>query len=281
MSWWHRNRLRLCWAGLLILALVLFQAGLKDAAKRNWFDRALLWITAPIQHTVVWVADGASNIWHDYIALVGVREENRALRQQLELLQRRLIRDREIEAENLRLQALLDLKHSHSWGHTIAARVVAVGTSPVARTIRIDAGSNQGVSVGDAVVGGRGLVGRVTSVVGGWAEVRLIVDGRSAVSAVNQRSRARGIIRGQGENDLCSIDYLVRTADVRIGDRLVTSVVGGVFPPGILIGEVSAVAAPEVGVFRQASLKPSERFDRLEEVLVIPAQGSSEREPRQ
>ncbi len=278
MSWWQRNRLRVFWAGLLILALALFQAGLKDAGKRNWLDRALLWVTAPVQHAVVWVADGASNIWHDYIALVGVREENRALRRQLEQAQKQLIRARELEAENQRLQTLLDLKRSHSWGQTIAARVVAVGTSPVARTIRIDAGSDQGVTVGDAVVGGRGLVGRVTSVVGGWAEVRLVVDGHSAVAAVNQRSRARGIIRGQGESDLCSIDYLVRTADVKIGDRFVTSVIGGVFPPGILIGEVTEVGSPQVGVFRRASLKPSERFERLEEVLVMPTRSGGGRE---
>ena len=106
-----------------------------------------------------------------------------------------------------------------------------------------------------------------------------MVDSRSAVAAIIQRSRARGIVRGRGEDEVCSVDHLVRTADVQVGDVVVTSGVGGAFPPGLQVGTIVIARSPKVGVFREAELEPVVEFESLEEVMVVtsrPGEGEEE-----
>jgi len=191
------------------------------------------------------------------------------LKKQLDQAKRGNARLAELETENQRLRALVNMQQVLGQEKIIAARVIGVNTSPVARTIRVNVGSSAGVKIGDAVVSGVGLVGRVSTVVTGYAIVRLIVDGSSAVDAVIRRSRARGIVRGQGEDEACSLDYLVRTADVEVGDEVVTSGIGGVFSAGLKVGRIASVTSPSVGPFREAVLQPEVDFQTLEEVLVV------------
>jgi rod shape-determining protein MreC len=269
MSWVRRNRVRLLIAGLLLLSFLLFTAHMKDTRNLNWLDKSLLWVSAPVQKAMVWVIDGAASLWKDYIYLVGLREENRELKTRVEDLERELARLGEVKAENIRLKDLVRMRERMGETGVVAARVVSVGTSPVARTLRIDVGSDDGVSVGDAVVAGAGLVGRVSGTGGGYSGVLLMVDSRSAVAVIIQRSRARGIVRGGGEGEVCSVDHLVRTADVQVGDVVVTSGVGGAFPPGLQVGSVVIASSPKVGVFREAELEPVVEFESLEEVMVV------------
>ncbi len=269
MSWLRRNRLRVIVAGLLVLAFFLFRAATKDARERNWLDRALLWLTAPVQHAVVWTCNAVATVWNDYVALVGVREENEALKRRLEQLNRSIDQLREQAAENRRLKRLLEMKTRNRAVRSLAARVIATSTSALSRIVRIDVGTSDGIGRGDTVVGARGLVGRVVSATSAWAEVRLISDPRSAVAAIDQRSRDQAIIRGNGKPNILDADYLLRSSDVAVGDMFVTSTAGGAFVPGIPVGEVVEVEKPRAGVFRQAVLKPLEKLDKLEEVLVM------------
>jgi rod shape-determining protein MreC len=280
MSWVRRNRVRLLIAGLLLLSFLLFTAHMKDRRNLNWLDKSLLWVSAPVQKAMVWVIDGASGLWKDYIYLVGLRDENRQLKAKVEDLERELARLGEVKAENIRLKNLVNMSERLGETGVVAARVVSVGTSPVARTLRIDVGRNDGVSVGDAVVAGAGLVGRVSGTVGGYSEVLLVVDSRSAVAVIIQRSRARGIVRGRGEDEVCSVDHLVRTADVQVGDVVVTSGVGGAFPPGLQVGSIVIASSPKVGVFREAELEPVVEFESLEEVMVVTSRPGPKKEEK-
>jgi rod shape-determining protein MreC len=279
MSWFRRNRVRLLIAGLLLFSFLLFTAHMKNSRSLNWLDRALLWVSAPAQKAFVWVIDGAAGLWRDYIYLVGLREENRLLKSKAEELERELAGLGEVKAENVRLRNLVRMRERLGDTEVVAARVVSVGTSPVSRTIRVDVGSDDGVSVGDAVVAGAGLVGRVSGTIGGYSEVLLMVDSRSAVAVIIQRSRARGIVRGRGEDEVCSVDHLVRTADVQAGDVVVTSGAGGAFPPGLQVGIIVIATSPNVGVFREAELEPVVEFESLEEVMVVTTRpGSPQKE---
>lgn len=269
MPWLSKNRIRFFVAGMLVFALLLLQAGIKNPNDRNWMDRALMTISAPLQNGMVWVVDGAAGLWKDYVWLVDVQDENSNLRRQVADLERQLARQEETQAENERLTSLVEMRHSLAGERVRGARVVGVGTSPAARVIRINLGSDDGVKTGQAVLAGAGLVGRVSSVIGGYAEVLLLVDVRSAVDVIVQRSRIRGIARGQGLDEGCTVDHVVRTADIRVGDRLVTSGLGGLFPKGLLVGTVIRTTAPDVGVFRGADMKPAVDFEGLEEVLVV------------
>jgi rod shape-determining protein MreC len=281
VSWFQRNRLQVSVIGILAFSFLIFVAHMKDVRSQSWLDRSLLWITAPIQHAVVWTIEGVADLWTNYVYLVGVREENQRLVTRQEELERKLSRMAELEAENNRLTELLGKKLELPDADVVPARVVAVGTSTVVRSIRIDVGGSDRVKVGDPVIAGAGLVGRISGTTAGYAEVQLIVDGRSAVGVLIQRSRERAILRGRGEDKVCSLDYLVRTADVQQGDQVVTSGIGGTYPSGLLVGTVTRVTAPRVGVFREADLEPSVAFQSLEEVLVIriPQKGEAGDQP--
>ena len=276
MSWFQRNRIRIFFATLLLFLFLIFISRMKEPRNINWLDRTLIWITAPLQHAVVWVFDGIAGIFGEYVFLVGVYEENQNLKGQVGQLQRELAAMAEMKAENLRLRELVNMREPLREARMLAARVVGVGTSPFSRIIRIDVGSADGVKESDAVVAGSGLVGRVSGTTGGYSQVRLLVDGQSAVAVVDQRSRAQAIVKCQSEDDLCSLQHLVRTADVEVGDRVVTSGVGGAYPPGLLVGKISRVTSPSVGVFRQAELVPAVEFQTLEVVLVVTSPEATE-----
>ncbi|MBN2493172.1 MAG: rod shape-determining protein MreC [Deltaproteobacteria bacterium] len=266
-------------AGLFLFAFLLLQAGLKDAEEQNALDRGLLWASGPLQNAFVWLIDGAAGLWKDYVWLLDVREENDGLKSQVEVLQRELANQKEVLAENERLRELVSMRQTLGAHRVVAARIIGVGTSPISRFIQIDVGSDDGIKPGDAVVASVGLAGRCTSVVAAYSEVQLIIDPRSAVAVTTQRSRARGIVRGMGRDELCKVDHLVRTADVEEGDLLVTSGLGGVYPPGLPVGTVTTTTTPKVGVFRHADMAPVVDFRKIEEVLVILAAGK-QRRPR-
>jgi rod shape-determining protein MreC len=269
MSRLHNLRARILVAALFALALLLFIAHLKSPREQNPLDRALVWITAPLQDALVWAVDGVAGLWNSYVGLVGVEEENTSLRKQVDELSREVSRVRELEAENQRLRELTGMRDRMSGTRVVGGRVVAVGPSPVVRTLRIDVGSEDGVRVGQAVLAGAGLVGRISGVVGGYSEVELLVDSRSAVDVLVGEARARGILRGQGEDETCRVVYLRRTSPVAVGDSVVTSGVGSTFPGGLLVGTLTRVTTPTVGVFREAEVAPAVSFQSLEEVLVL------------
>jgi rod shape-determining protein MreC len=269
MTWFARNRSRLLVAGLFLFAFVLFQARLRSPHEQSWFDRSLVTITAPLQAAVVWLVDGSVELWDEYLWLVSVEQDNESQRVRLAELEREMAGWRACDAENRRLRALVKMAARMPEHSLVAARVIGLGTSPASHVIRIGVGSDDGIGQGDAVLGGAGLVGRVTGVTAGAAEVQLLTDVRSAVDVISQRSRAHGILRGQGQNERCLLDHLVRTADVAEGDVVVSSGIGGTVPPGLPVGTIASVTAPRVGVFRKAEIAPTVDFDLLEEVLVI------------
>jgi rod shape-determining protein MreC len=122
------------------------------------------------------------------------------------------------------------------------------------------------------VVASQGLVGSVVSVYNNSAKVQLILDPRSAVGCLVQRpeSRVAGIVEGSGANPLAPrMVNIARDADVIKSDKIITSGFGGIFPKGLLVGEVADVVNDEGGLLKYAVLKPAVDFDKLEEVLVI------------
>ncbi len=269
MKWLARNGSKLFVLGLFILAFLIYQANSKGVREQNWLDKSLLFVTAPAQRAFVWLIDEAGTIWNDYVWLLGVADENKKLKQRIDELESKLVEYDETSAENKRLRALMGMSSKLRGYSMQAGRVIALSTSPSSQVVRIDIGSLDGVGEGDAVLSGSSLVGRVTGVTGGYAEVQLIIDARSSVDALDQRSRARGMVRGQGVDDTCLVDHVVRTADIKEGDRMVTSGIGGAFPPGLLVGTVVSVTSPKVGVFRKVLMTPVTDFSTVEEVLVV------------
>lgn len=255
-------------AGIALLAALLFYTlNLRHRENSNAFERAVLDVTAPIGGTLSGINGFFAGLWDNYLYLVGVREENRRLRSIIEEQNTRLIRDREAVLANERLQRLLELKGGLQ-GASIAANVIGEDATPWFRTVIIDRGSVDGVREGMPVVAAAGVVGRVVRVADNSSRLLLLTDHASAMAATVQRSCARGVVVGKA-GGLCSLEFSQRGEDVKVGDVVVTSGIGGVFPKGLPIGEVTMVKKGEYGIFQSVDLRPYVAMSRLEHVLVL------------
>ena len=252
---------------IFLLALSLISANLHSRDNMSFFESLVVGITAPVQKVVWGVIDGIGSIWRGYFYLVGLEKENQALKKELQELKLHMNRYREADLANQRLRALLNFKKSIATP-LLPAQLVAFDPSGWFQTILIDKGRNDGVVRDMAVVSAEGLVGRVIGESNHHAKVLLILDGNSAVDAYIQRSRARGVLVGLGR-ELCLLKYVQRNEDVQVGDKVISSGMGGVFPKGLLVGTVQEVVRGSSGLFQRVEVEPAVNFSRLEEVMVV------------
>lgn len=252
---------------IFLLALSLISANLHSRDNMSFFESLVVGITAPVQKVVWGVIDGVGSIWRGYFYLVGLEKENQTLKKELQELRLQMNRYREADLANQRLRALLNFKKSIATP-LLPAQLVAFDPSGWFQTILIDKGRNDGVVQDMAVVSAEGLVGRVIGVSNHHAKVLLILDGNSAVDAYIQRSRARGVLVGLGR-ELCLLKYVQRNEDVQVGDKVISSGMGGVFPKGLLVGTVQEVVRGSSGLFQRVEVEPAVNFSRLEEVMVV------------
>jgi len=169
--------------------------------------------------------------------------------------------------ETQRLQGLLAMREA--WrAEFVAARVVGKDATNWFKTILIDRGSRAGMRRNLPVVAPDGLVGRIVDVTPSTAKVQLITDPVSAAGALMQRTRVTGIVTGNLGAGL-RVRYLPLLADVVVGDEVVTSGMGGIFPKGIPVGRVTAVERASGALFQEAVLQPKVDLGRLEEVVVL------------
>lgn len=189
-----------------------------------------------------------------------LEEQNTALRRAVEELE-------EYKQEALRLQGLLEIKSSYQL-KSQAARVIGSSQDSWSRTITIDKGSAEGLALSMPVMNSYGLIGQIEKIAAHSATVRLISDENSGVSAMVQSSRAEGIVRGSADGSL-RLDYVLVDAQVKKGDVIVTSGMGGVYPKGLPIGEVVSVQKDAASLHYSIRVKPPKAAMSYEEVLVI------------
>jgi rod shape-determining protein MreC len=149
----------------------------------------------------------------------------------------------------------------------VAAKVIGRSPSPWVKTIMIDKGTDNGLTRGLPVMVSEGIVGQVIAVSDRYSRVLLVTDRNSAVDALVQSSRARGIVKGNN-TDECSFCYALRKDEIQAGEMIVSSGLDGVFSKGLRIGQVVDVKKESSELFQTILLKTCVDFDRLEEVLV-------------
>jgi len=267
---------------IFLLALSLISANLHSRENMSFFESVVVGIASPVQKVLRGIIGGVGDAWRGYFYLVGLRQENEALRKELQELKLQLNRYREADLANQRLRSLLNFKKSIATP-LMPAQLVAFDPSGWFQTILIDKGRDDGVVQDMAVVSAEGLVGRVIGVSGRHAKVLLMLDANSAVDAFIQRSRARGVLVGLGR-ERCLLKYVQRNEDVQVGDQVISSGMGGVFPKGLLLGIVEEVIRGSSGLFQRVEVEPAVDFSRLEEVMVVkqtpprePAPGDSKK----
>ena len=197
-----------------------------------------------------------------------LRARNAELEAEVARLQQEVITLREQAAEVDVLAALLNFARNAPQNRYVAARVIGSDTSPFLRALWIDAGTDSGVARGMSVVNQAGLVGRVVEVYPTASRVALITDPAEAVNVRLQDSRADGVTSAQPNGEL-RVDMIDQDAEVASGELVLTSGLGGNFPPQIPVGQVISVRRRDFEVFQQAVITPSVDFENLEILLVV------------
>lgn len=211
-----------------------------------------------------------SNLWE----IAAVHEQNKMLKNEVEQLRQQNTMAEEYAAENVRLRELLAYKQSAHQFDLLAARVIGRDAALWTSTIVLDRGSKDGVRENMPVVTGKGLVGRVTEVDPISSKVQLILDVRSSVGTLVQRSASRvtGIVTGTMDNPYRPhMINIPRSADVQEGDVIVTSGFGGIYPKGITVGRVVSQHSDDSGLLKVVVIETAVDFQRLEDVAIITA----------
>jgi rod shape-determining protein MreC len=214
--------------------------------------------TSMIAHT--------QDTWQNYFALQQVREDNERLKLEVARLEVTLQRERAQAEQSRTLQQLLEFKSTVSFATTGAA-VIAGGASPDFRTMTIDKGTNDGLRPDMAVISPAGVVGRVIMPSGRASKVQLLIDRNAAAGALVERSRAQGVVEGTGTETL-RMNYVSDLADIKVGDRVVSSGIDGIYPKGFVIGQVQSIERGS-GEFSSIEVRPAVDFSSLEAVLVV------------
>lgn len=225
----------------------------------------------PFVNAQTWVAERYQAI-RDYLTtprdVTRLVQQNAQLQAEIARLQSQIIDLQQQNAQIQVLSALLDFARTHPDNEYISASVIGRDPSPFLHYIIINRGSDDGLMRGMPVVSSQGLVGRVAAVTAKAARVQLITDPGLAVNVRLQNSGAEALLTGSLTGDL-TLETIPQDARVEIGDLVLTSGLGGNFPPNILIGQVTGVRRRPVELFQTATIQPIVDFAQLKIVLVI------------
>jgi rod shape-determining protein MreC len=241
-------------ACFLSIVLMLLPGGAQ--VRVAWFLQHI--VLAPVDASVAAVESFVSVHW-----------ENQKLRQRLAELRIETDALRSEREENLRLRGLLDLR-GEAPHDLVAARVIGRSLDRLGGSLTLDRGADDGIGPDAVVLTPEGLVGRVERATPRWSRVLTVLHRDCAVAVRLTRSRVQGVVQWEyGERPLLDLLYVSSQEDVKPGDVVATSGMGGIFPEGIRVGTVSRVALADDRLMKRVTIEPSVSFQRLSEVLVF------------
>ena len=229
-------------------------------------------ILSPFQDAVSWVGDKIVFVKTTVDDIMNVHEQNEALQAEVKELRAKNLAANEFEAENQRLRALLGYKESATQFDLVAARVIGREAATWSSTIVINRGSMDGIANDMAVVTAMGLVGHISEAGLNSSKVQLILDPRSSVGTLIQRpeSRVAGIVEGDINDPTAPrMVNIPKNSDVIVGDVVVTSGFGGVYPKGIVVGKIKDIQNEESGLLKYGVIETTVNFQKLEDVAII------------
>lgn len=254
----------------LVIIVLCFFVARNDS--RSLLNILFLNVLTPVQEKVT---DGGS--WlvgrkDYYFNLAHIYQENNRLKKEVEELQAANYSTVEVWAENKRLRELLAYREENRQFTLITAKVIGRAPGRIKNEFIINRGRVDGIKENMPVVTADGLIGSIAMLYDNSAKVNLISHPQSSVGGLVQRvaSRAVGIVGGEViDGQYLKVSKLSRDADVIVGDQIITSGFGGIYPKGLLIGEVLKVENADGGLLKYAIIKPSVNYDKLEEVMII------------
>jgi len=252
---------------LMVASFGLLTLNLKKEKAITTLESFVLAVLSPVHGVINNTTRKVGNAWAGYLDLVQVQKENTKLRAELSKLREQVNAGVELQQQNKRLLQFLDFKEKNQY-ELVLAQVVGIDSSNWSRAIFINRGSRDGIRANLPVVTHEGVVGRVIEASADSAKVLLVTDPRSAVDALIQSSRDTGIVVGDDERH-ARMKYLPLEANLKTGDLVISSGLGGIFPKGLVVGRVTGVMKQKFGLFQEAEIAPIANLSRLEEVFVI------------
>lgn len=253
----------------IILALVV--VGLIALALGGYLTTISRIFLNPLIEAQTWLATRVQAI-RNYIEapqdVTRLMQRNTELESQVSRLQAEIITLEQQLSETRILEALVDFARVNPENRYVAASVIGRDPSPFVKYVIINRGSDDGLRRGMPVVTQQGLVGRIAAVTAGAARVQLLTDPASSVNIRIEPSRAQAILLGSITGEL-SLDMVPQSAEIKIGDLVLSSGLGGNYPSNILIGQIVSVRQRETDLFQSAAVQPVVDFSQLDIVLVI------------
>ncbi|MCI0436466.1 MAG: rod shape-determining protein MreC [Gemmatimonadetes bacterium] len=225
-------------------------------------------LTYPLQRLAALPVQASAWMTDLFVTEHELREQNRRLHEERLLNLARLERLEALEAENRRLRDLLG-SAARVADRAVVAELVAVSLEPFTRKIVVAKGSRDDVYLGQPVIDAYGIIGQITEVGVFSSKSTLITDPGHAIPVVVNRNGLRAIVFGTGAPDRVSVPYLTASADIREGDLLVSSGMGGRFPPGYPVAEITRVVKDPNEAFLDIDARPTARLNYGKEVLLV------------
>lgn len=254
---------------IFVLALSLYTVSKREYNfdRMSVFEQLMIESFAPIQRLASSTQLSLGSLFDHYLANVSASKNNLVLRKKMEELESRLFTYEEIQLENVRLKDLLDFS-SDIPHKKVLAQVVAWDASSDFQTLRINKGLTDGLSLQSTVVTAKGLVGYVYRLTDHFADILTILDPNNRTDVLVHRTRSHGILEGYHDGRTL-MKYVTRTEPVILGDEVLTSGLGNIYPKGIPIGAVGRIERESYGITQYVEVIPGVDFSRLEEVLVL------------
>lgn len=262
-----RHRFRISIALILISFFLILVGQTEKGRMENWFTSTLRTLVYPFQASGHWAIEGVTGAWTHYIWLIGAAEENDRLRREVAQFKEQSAKTEELRQSYDRLLTLLQFQRNNP-DEKVFAQVIGEVNDSFSRLMIINRGSNHGIKKNFGVITPLGAVGKIQSVTPFQSVVQLIVDSRTKIPALVQRTRLKAIVQGELDGRLM-IRNFPRNMSVQLGDMVVTSGLEGIFPKGVPIGRIFHIEKKEYGLFQTVTLTPIVPFNRLEEVAVI------------
>jgi rod shape-determining protein MreC len=250
---------------ILLIVLIAFtsQGRTRPGIAENLFGRVI----TPVQRVFYSTGEFFRNTFKSLYDLRTLKSENELLKEELDTLKEQNRQLIQMALENNRLRNLLDFKDTNLQFEYIGASVTGRDTGNWYDVYTINKGMKDGISVNDAVIVSHGfLVGKVIEVGSNYSKLMAIIDERSSVSIIVNRTRDMGIVSGNSDADVIAIMEL--EADIVKGDDIITSEYS-TLPKGLFVGKVKSVEKQEKKLQKVVVIEPSVDFKRLEEVFVI------------
>jgi rod shape-determining protein MreC len=262
---------------LLLLSILSITLMVMDHGNQHLTNvrTTLAVLLQPVQILVSAPFDISHSISESMATRAELITDNQRLSQEALVQNARLQRMAALEAENARLRALLD-STTKVGDSILIAEIVSIDMNPYRNMIVVNKGGQDGVYVGQALIDADGIVGQITRDRLYSAEAMLVTDVDHALPVELARNRLRSIAVGTGELDRLSLPFLASNADVREGDLLVSSGLGGTFPPGYPVGVIRRVTSITGQPFLEIDAEPAAALNRIREVLLVTPEGQEE-----